>query len=498
MPVLAWRVRIDPSQINGNSRNSPLLDASGRVFTCFNRTVTALDAASGQIFWQYEVGDGISGSPSLWQGRLLFGSADDFYYCLDAATGQLIWRQPADIHPNLGQVVDSTGIVYYPSQSGTLYARRVGDGGLVWMQDLPDHTASGPALNAGQTQLHHSWTPWVAARRLADGDIRWTYNVGNEAYESPVSENGRIYIGSNDYYLYCLDENTGSLIWRFWGERINRNAVALGHDGTVYLGTNNDTRLYAITPDGVEIWRYFLHAGFNIDQPPIIDGNGVIFVTAQESVLRQGRVYAIRPDGTLLWSYHFDGNVDNPANVTASPMLSPDGTLYVLSADKYLYAFRDWQRATPTDLFVRYGSVASGSVADLAKDDGSHLVLSSVSTGPTPTPFLIEATNGQTLLHKTISKMDLKLKSRASAGGILQEIRLKRRGSSTYDLIDTRIISTSDTVAQINDIPNAQNYVRAQDGRVEVKVNYRPVVPLFLSSYIVRQDHLEVYVKFQN
>ncbi|MFY9234886.1 MAG: PQQ-binding-like beta-propeller repeat protein [Fimbriimonadaceae bacterium] len=498
VPVVAWKALTNPTDTASGWGCSPVLDASGRLFVAQDSVVSCLSADTGELFWQvqFDPEKGIGNGLSLWNGHLLFGSVDDFFYCLNSASGETDWRAPAAPHPNKGQVVSPDGIVYYPSQQRKVYARRVTDGALIWEQNVQGSIYATPALSPTELLFFFGADWFWFGQRTSDGQNLWTTNVRREVMETSPVENGRVYVGSSDYYLYCLDEQTGTIIWRFWGEKINRSTLAIGHDGTIYHGSGDSSTnwLFAVNPDGTEKWRFSL--AYEIVQPPTVAGDGTIYVATNDAVPRAGRLYAIRSTGTLLWSYDFPGSVEFPANLYVSPTLGPDGTLYVLSEDKYLYAFRDWQRATPQDLAVRYGSVASGSVADLAKADGSHLVLSSVSTGPTPFPFLIEATYGQKLLHKTIGRMDIKLKSRASMGGILQEIRLKRRGTSTYDLIDSRIISTSDMVAQITDIPNAQDYVRAQDGRVEAKVTYRPVVPLFLSSYTVRQDHLEAYVKF--
>jgi hypothetical protein len=54
----------------------------------------------------------------------------------------------------------------------------------------------------------------------------------------------------------------------------------------------------------------------------------------------------VRPDGKALWVQPM------PDYMEASPMLSPDGTLYAVCRDKRLYAFRD-----PPGDFDRDGDV---------------------------------------------------------------------------------------------------------------------------------------------
>ena len=55
-------------------------------------TVHALDAATGERSWSFTAGGRVDSPPTFDGGRLLFGSADGWVYCLRAADGRLVWR----------------------------------------------------------------------------------------------------------------------------------------------------------------------------------------------------------------------------------------------------------------------------------------------------------------------------------------------------------------------------------------------------------------------
>ena len=57
-----------------------------------DHAVYALDAASGQRLWSCTAGGRVDSPPTIWQGRVLFGAADGYVYCLRAADGALAWR----------------------------------------------------------------------------------------------------------------------------------------------------------------------------------------------------------------------------------------------------------------------------------------------------------------------------------------------------------------------------------------------------------------------
>jgi hypothetical protein len=75
--------------------------ADGQLFVAQvdAHTVHALDAEDGRRIWTYTAGGRVDSPPTIWEGRVLFGSADGWVYCLRASDGALAWRfraAPAD------------------------------------------------------------------------------------------------------------------------------------------------------------------------------------------------------------------------------------------------------------------------------------------------------------------------------------------------------------------------------------------------------------------
>ncbi len=74
--------------------------ADGKLFAASvdTHTVHALDAASGEKLWSYTAGARVDSPPTIYKGRVLFGSADGWVYCLRASDGALAWRFRAAPH----------------------------------------------------------------------------------------------------------------------------------------------------------------------------------------------------------------------------------------------------------------------------------------------------------------------------------------------------------------------------------------------------------------
>ncbi|UCD49103.1 MAG: PQQ-binding-like beta-propeller repeat protein [Phycisphaerales bacterium] len=117
----AWETRL------GENLSSPVV-AQGNVFVAApeSHAVYALDAQSGAQRWRFVAGGRVDSPPTICDGRVLFGSADGWLYCLRAADGALIWRfraAPVDertvafeqiesVWPVHGSVLVRDGIVY--------------------------------------------------------------------------------------------------------------------------------------------------------------------------------------------------------------------------------------------------------------------------------------------------------------------------------------------------------------------------------------------------
>ena len=83
----SWRTTI-------GGRLSSIVVAEGKLLVAQidAHTVHALDATSGRPRWKYTAGARVDSPPTIYRGRVLFGSADGYVYCLRASDGVLVWR----------------------------------------------------------------------------------------------------------------------------------------------------------------------------------------------------------------------------------------------------------------------------------------------------------------------------------------------------------------------------------------------------------------------
>ncbi|MGM0531952.1 MAG: PQQ-binding-like beta-propeller repeat protein [Bacteroidota bacterium] len=101
--------------------------------------IYALNANTGEVVWKFTAGGGIDSPPTIYKGRVLFGSADGKVYCLRASDGELAWRfqagpvdrrivsygQLESAWPVHGNVLVENGSVYFTAGRSSFL-----DGGL--------------------------------------------------------------------------------------------------------------------------------------------------------------------------------------------------------------------------------------------------------------------------------------------------------------------------------------------------------------------------------
>ncbi len=163
-----------------------------------------------------------------------------------------------------------------------------------------------------------------------DADSKWLFPTGGPIRSSPaIGSDGTVYVGCDDDFLYAVAPG-GTGLWTFQTERDVVTSPAIGEDGTIYIGSE-DSHLYALNPDGTEKWRFETPRA--IESSPAVGADGTIYVGSGDEYL-----YAIFPDGKLKWRYLTDRDIQRRYPLNGSPAISENGTIYIGSENTNLYA----------------------------------------------------------------------------------------------------------------------------------------------------------------
>jgi outer membrane protein assembly factor BamB len=121
----------------------------------------------------------------------------------------------------------------------------------------------------------------------------WVYETAAGISVPPVVENGRVFVGSGDTNVYCLNAADGRLIWKFASSGPIESDIVLD-GGILYTATTSQV-LALDSSDGELVWSYLLDSEMHTS--PMIRGN-VLYI-ASEMVL-----YALdKKTGRLQWKF---------------------------------------------------------------------------------------------------------------------------------------------------------------------------------------------------
>ncbi len=158
-------------------------------------------------------------------------------------------------------------------------------------------------------------------------EIIWTYPTSAAVQSSPIIEDDRIYFGSFNDSIYCVDRATGALIWVFGADGRIRRAGALTRDSIVVFASDDSTVYGLHKETGALLWSATTVSAC-MGAVTWDSSTDNVFLTSYYDSGWHGWLYAYNSDGTFLW------NQDPPGGGTwmvISPAIDQYG--HLITAD---------------------------------------------------------------------------------------------------------------------------------------------------------------------
>ena len=324
--------------------STPVIDAAANCYVgSADGTMYAVDAG-GEVLWRFATGGVIDSAGLLVDGGLIFGSGDEWLYCLDLdasgaeGSARERWRLRA-LPPEAGgqqvawwegNVVAGPGATLLAGNTaGHAYAVTTG-GELVWAEGTGNAIWTAAAVGEDGTSYWGSLDLHVRALD-AEGTQLWaTPTLGFVVSSPALSSEGVLYTGSFDGSLYALDATTGRQLWTFaTSDSIYSSPALVESQGTTeaIIVASTDGCVYAVDARGSELWRY--DTGAIVRSSPALSrgpgGDGwVAYVGAAN-----GTLYALDvASGRRRWSIDLtssDEHLADRRSLNGSPALSRSG-----------------------------------------------------------------------------------------------------------------------------------------------------------------------------
>lgn len=266
--------------------------------------VAALRANDGHLLWRVATDSPVSGKPVMVDG-VVYASSAMTIYAISAATGRLLWHQTPEESLPGGQPIVGDGIVSIALANGSLAAWRASDGRPLWEASLKDETLVPVSIAGGMIFADTSPGAIVAVRAMT-GQFLWKQAATQFAPPLlPAGNAGEISVDVPFTTPASLQQTeNGRLLWRH-----DFSAAALAQGGTISIAEGNGLvfvsqqqsrdpggSLTALRADtGLPLWQCATGTGFI---PPLVT-QGVVYSGSEFGFLDARRV----ADGTLLWRY---------------------------------------------------------------------------------------------------------------------------------------------------------------------------------------------------
>jgi len=118
----------------------------------------------------------------------------------------------------------------------------------------------------------------------------WTFETGDGVYSSPaVGADGTVYVGSSAGKLYALNGKTGAKKWEFKPSFLGiLSSTAIGFDGAVYFTEHQ--KINALDgKTGAKKWEF--ETGGSMISSPVIGADGTLYIGSGDK-----KIYAIKTD----------------------------------------------------------------------------------------------------------------------------------------------------------------------------------------------------------
>ena len=339
-----WRVRQNGTRFYGTPKaNSSPTVSTGRVmFKLGNdRNKQVVDRASGEQI----TGPELNNYPEADFKQTVVAVGPNRFLLENANTGKTI-REYVTEHELLGDPVLSNGRIYAGCKDGSIHAYSADSPKQLWKANLGTVLRGG--LEAGLSRLYAGGADGrLFAVDLKDGSVQWIYadnktnNNSHTYYSLPFESGDRLYIGTAQSELLCIDSGNGELIWKIKVSDWIRSRPLIVKD-TIHVATLGGG-IFAIRDKGdfaeIITEAQIAEHGFSIDlrgneNGILATGGGLMLYSLSPTTLevnwKHGILDGAWVDGQFIMADWTGGLQPSPTVV--------DGVLYCGGMDSFVFA----------------------------------------------------------------------------------------------------------------------------------------------------------------
>ena len=216
------------------------------------------------------------------------------------------------------------------------------------------HLNTAAQMLRGNSQLNGSYSSEEPIKGL-DG-VKFHFQTDGPVRSSPVAHQGKIYFGSADGNLYCINSNTGERIWAFKTDGAVQSTPTVANNNVYF--SSRDGFVYAISISGKLSWKFRMKEdlpfqnGFDyfLSSPNVV--NGTVYIGSGD-----GMLYALHAQtGRVVWSSKTNARIrTTPAIINDRIVFGGlDGVIYCINKADGSPIWR-FETTGASDKFENYG-----------------------------------------------------------------------------------------------------------------------------------------------
>jgi outer membrane protein assembly factor BamB len=221
--------------------------------------------------------------------------------------------------------------LFIGSQGGTFYALSAGNGRLLWKTEVGS-VSSRPVVWLGRIYVGTD-DGFLVCLDTLDGSEKWRYATRGPILESPVIADNMLFFSNEADQVYALELDTGAFRWQYKGDTpeeytLRGHAGVAVDNGLVFTGFSSGALVALRAATGSVAWMTSLKGEaerfVDVDATPVVAGD-VLYVTSSA-----GGVHALdKVTGLVRW---------RTPMTNAGGLIVDGDRLYVAAAEEGIHA----------------------------------------------------------------------------------------------------------------------------------------------------------------
>ena len=314
------------------------------IFGAHDNFVYSLDSETGELLWRFKTNGVVYSTPAIYKDTVYAGSCDGFVYALNL-DGGLEWKYNTFSRMMNTSLVAINDKLFFGTDDGNFFSMD-SDGKVLWKFLAGSAIRTTPAF-VGDKIIFGSHDHNLYCLN-EDGTRQWKFLTGGPMWTCPcvVNENGallwslrdqalrksdkfRIYFGGFDSGFYCIDQD-GNFVWKYHTGGPNVSGPEY-EDGNVYFGSSDGYLFSLDWKKGLLNWKFRPMGHIGHSSPVLTNESIFICDYIYDETSAGGNIYCLDKKGGFKWKFSTDNAI------VAMPLIQ-NGKLFIGSWDGRMYA----------------------------------------------------------------------------------------------------------------------------------------------------------------